>query len=153
MKCRSRIVAAAIWLISLPLLAQSGLDPEQADRYHELNAELRCLVCQNQTIAESNAPLAKDLRDQVEKQILAGRSNEQILGYMTDRYGDFVRYRPPWNARTLMLWVGPFVLVLLGLLFIWRSMIRRRPADTADQALGTADPESVRRILDEVTKR
>lgn len=139
--------------ISVNLHAQSQLDAEQAERYHELNAELRCLVCQNQTIAESNAPLAKDLRAQVETQILAGRSNQQILTYMTERYGDFVRYRPPWSGRTLMLWVGPFVLVLIGLFTIWRSMIRSAPRKDAGSADDRTDPQAVQRILDEVSRR
>ena len=139
--------------ISINAHAQSQLDKQQAERYHELNAELRCLVCQNQTIAESNAPLAKDLREQVETQILAGRSNQQILAYMTERYGDFVRYRPPLSARTLMLWLGPFLLVLVGLFAIWRSMIRSTPSKESGMAEAAADPQAVQRILDEVSKR
>ena len=149
----SRWILILLVVMSAKLHAQSQLDAEQAERYHELNAELRCLVCQNQTIAESNAPLAKDLRAQVETQILAGRSKQQILTYMTDRYGDFVRYRPPWSGRTLMLWVGPFLMVLIGLFAIWRSMIRSAPPTERRSADETADLQAVQRILDEVSKR
>lgn len=146
----------SLWLLlglSFNLCAQSQLEGEQAERYHELNAELRCLVCQNQTIAESNAPLAKDLREQVETQILAGRSNEQILAYMTERYGDFVRYRPPWSGRTVMLWLGPFLLVLVGLIVLRRSLFRSGSDSQNEHADQMADPQIVKRILDEVSKR
>ena len=129
--------------------AQESLDAAKADRYQALIEELRCLVCQNQTIAESNAPLAKDLREQVERQLREGRSDEQILAYMTERYGDFVRYRPPLDARTAALWIGPFVLVLLGMLVAWRQVIRNRRRDAEADAV---DPQAVQRLLDEVKK-
>lgn len=144
-----------VWMLIMVLvlgsasaMAQQNLDDAQNARYQVLIEELRCLVCQNQTIAESNAPLAKDLRDQVERQILAGRSDEQILAYMTERYGDFVRYRPPLDARTAALWGGPFVLVLLGLFVVRRQVIRNRRAQLAE----AADPQAVQRLLDEVKK-
>lgn len=144
-----------VWMLIMVLvlgsasaMAQQNLDDAQNARYQVLIEELRCLVCQNQTIAESNAPLAKDLRDQVERQILAGRSDEQILAYMTERYGDFVRYRPPLDARTAALWGGPFFLVLLGLFVVWRQVIRNRRAQLTE----AADPQAVQRLLDEVKK-
>lgn len=143
------IVVTALLLGSASAAAQERLDDAQTARYQVLIEELRCLVCQNQTIAESNAPLAKDLRDQVERQILAGRSDEQILAYMTARYGDFVRYRPPLDARTAALWGGPFVLVLLGMLVAWRQVIRNRQARGTVEA---TDPQAVQRLLDEVKK-
>lgn len=142
------VLIMVLGLGSASAMAQQNLDDAQNARYQVLIEELRCLVCQNQTIAESNAPLAKDLRDQVERQILAGRSDEQILAYMTERYGDFVRYRPPLDARTAALWGGPFVLVLLGLFVVWRQVIRNRRAQLAD----AADPQAVQRLLDEVKK-
>lgn len=89
-------------------------DPVTESRLKGLAEELRCLVCQNQTIADSNAPLAHDLRNQIREQIARGRTDSDIRDYMVERYGDFVLYRPPLRATTVLLWVGPFVLLLAG---------------------------------------
>jgi len=133
-----------------PILLAAGLAaaqaPDDADaRYHALIAELRCLVCQNQSIAESNAPLAGDLRDQVRAQIAAGKTDAEILEFVTARYGDFVRYRPAFKGMTLLLWVGPFAVLLLAgamaVVFIRRSRAGAPPA--------AADPQRVRAVLDE----
>ena len=119
--------------------------PEDETRYRALIAELRCLVCQNQSIAESNAPLAEDLRVQVRAQIAAGRSDAEIIEFLTARYGDFVRYRPAFKGKTLVLWLGPFgVLLVAGTLaavFIRRS--RAAPAPTPP------DPQQLGRLLDD----
>jgi cytochrome c-type biogenesis protein CcmH len=103
--------------------------PESAleERTKDLAHELRCLVCQNQTIADSNAPLAQDLRNQIREQLAAGRSEREVIDYMVTRYGDFVLYRPPFKATTLALWLGPFVLLALGALIFWRRVARRPP--------------------------
>ena len=93
-----------------------------------LAAELRCLVCQNQTIADSNAPLAEDLRNQVREKMRAGASDSEIVDYMVARYGDFVRYRPPFKTTTLLLWIGPLLLLAAGFLVLLRRVLRRRPA-------------------------
>lgn len=95
-------------------------------RYRRLVAELRCLVCQNQTLAESNAPLAVDLREQVRARIVAGESDAEVLTYLTVRYGDFVLYRPRFSALTAVLWLAPVLLLLGGGLYAWR-LIRVRP--------------------------
>lgn len=95
-------------------------------RYQSMIAELRCLVCQNQNIAESNAPLAQDLRREVYQMIQTGRSDRDIIDFMVQRYGDFVLYRPPLNAVTLALWAGPAVLALLGFAFLLQVLARRR---------------------------
>jgi cytochrome c-type biogenesis protein CcmH len=87
--------------------------------------ELRCLVCQNQTIADSNAPLALDLRNQIREQLAAGSSDREVIDYMVARYGDFVLYRPPFKATTLALWLGPFLLLALGAFLFWRRVARR----------------------------
>ena len=115
-------------LLALALLAGSAWaqDPALEKRVTGLAHELRCLVCQNQTIADSNAPLAVDLRNQIRTQIAQGRSDDQIRAYMVERYGDFVLYRPPLKASTLALWIGPFVLLLGGALLLWRRIARRR---------------------------
>jgi cytochrome c-type biogenesis protein CcmH len=125
------------------LTPQEGtLTPEQDARYRTLIHELRCLVCQNQTIADSNADLAADLRRQVHDRIAAGESDAQIRRYVTDRYGDFVLYKPPFNARTAALWVGPFLLVLLGVVLVVRLLRRTRAAAPA------APPADARRLRD-----
>jgi cytochrome c-type biogenesis protein CcmH len=96
-----------------------------------LSHELRCLVCQNQTLADSNAPLAVDLRNQVREQLAAGASEQQVIDFMVARYGDFVLYRPPFKASTLALWLGPFALLALGAFLAWRRVARRRAGDPA----------------------
>ena len=107
----------------------AALNESQQARYDVWINELRCLVCQNQTIAESNAPLAADLRVQVEKQIEAGRSDEEIRLYLTDRYGDFVLYNPPLQSSTWLLWFAPFVLLAIALAFVIRWLTKQK--DTA----------------------
>jgi len=89
-------------------------DPVAQKRAMELAAKLRCLVCQNQSIADSEADLANDLRRQVREQIAAGKTDEQIIKFMTDRYGDFVLYEPPMRASTVLLWIGPLLLLVAG---------------------------------------
>ena len=106
-------------------------DAGEEQRYRNLIAELRCLVCQNQSLSDSDADLAKDLRDQVYTMVRAGQSNDDIVDYLVARYGDFVRYRPPFNAATLVLWVGPFLLLAIGALVLTRTVRKRSPAATA----------------------
>ena len=126
-------------------------NPELEKRVLELSNELRCLVCQNQTIADSNADLAVDLKNQVRKQLSEGRSKEEILKYMTDRYGDFVLYKPPFNAATIMLWVGPFLLMLFGLFFLVRQ-IKQRRQDLLGESFSPQDIERARQLLDRKTE-
>ena len=101
-------------------------DPVLEQRVMYLANELRCLVCQNQTIADSQADLAVDLRNQVREQLKQGKSEEEILAYMVERYGDFVRYRPPMKMQTLVLWVGPFLLLAGGMFAAPASVARNR---------------------------
>ena len=101
-------------------------DPSLDRRVAELAHELRCLVCQNQTIADSNAPLAIDLRNQIREQLAAGKSERDVMDFMVARYGDFVLYRPPFKASTAALWLGPFVLLVLGALILYRRLVRQR---------------------------
>jgi cytochrome c-type biogenesis protein CcmH len=100
-------------------------DPEMQARFERITNELRCLVCQNQTIADSNAELAQDLRGKTREMLLAGASDDEIRSYMTDRYGDFVLYRPPLSAKTWVLWAAPGLLLLGGGLAVF-AVIRRR---------------------------
>ncbi len=104
------------------------MDPVQAARAVRLAEQLRCLVCQNQSIAESNAELANDLRGQIREQIAAGKTDDEIVAYMVNRYGDFVLYRPPFKATTLLLWAGPALLLVGGALVLARNVRRRQGA-------------------------
>jgi cytochrome c-type biogenesis protein CcmH len=138
-----RLVAALLFLAGWPLFAAAGQamptenDPVAAARAVQLANELRCLVCQNQSLAESNADLAVDLRRQIREQIAAGRSDPEIVNFMVARYGDFVLYRPPFKASTLLLWLGPALLVAAGLVVLaWQLRARRRreqPALTREE--------------------
>jgi cytochrome c-type biogenesis protein CcmH len=110
-------------------------DPALQHRYETLNRELRCLVCQNQPIADSNAGLAVDLRREVKEMIEAGRTDDEIRTFMTDRYGDFVLYNPPLTARTYLLWAAPVLLLAIALYAIF-SIVRRRARQPID-----IDPE------------
>ncbi len=103
-------------------------DPVMAKREVDLALQLRCLVCQNQSIAESNAGLAQDLRKQLREQIAAGKTDAQIIDYMTSRYGDFVLYKPPFKATTTLLWAGPALLLVIGVFVAMRMMRARRDA-------------------------
>ena len=107
-------------------------DPALELRVQRLANELRCLVCQNQTIADSNAELAVDLRNQVREQLRQGKSEEEILAYMVQRYGDFVRYRPPVKMQTLVLWIGPFLLLAGSVFALMRHLRRRRQMPESD---------------------
>ena len=95
--------------------APTAFDPIAHQRVVEVSEQLRCLVCQNQSIADSNAELAVDLRNQVIEQVKAGKTNKEIVDYMVERYGDFVLYKPPFKANTVILWLGPVALFLVGL--------------------------------------
>ena len=122
-------------LVSAIALAQEAKGPHEA-RVKALAEELRCLVCQNQTIADSSAPLAQDLRNQIRGQVAEGRSDEQIRAYMVERYGDFVLYRPPFKAATALLWLGPPLLILAGILVFWRVVRRPREAPAPAEMAG-----------------
>ena len=119
---------ARVLMFSLAVLCVNawGQDPDLDKRVNALAAELRCLVCQNQTLADSNAPLAIDLRNQVREQLKAGKSEQDVIDFMVARYGDFVLYRPPLKASTLALWAGPFLILLGGLWLLARRIRGRR---------------------------
>ncbi|HEY5719714.1 MAG TPA: cytochrome c-type biogenesis protein [Gammaproteobacteria bacterium] len=126
--------------------------PEQEARFKTLSGQLRCLVCQNQSIGDSNAELAQDLRREVYEMIKAGQSDPQIVGFLVDRYGDFVLYKPPVTTTTALLWAGPFLLIVLGLFFLIR-FIRARVA-TADggQALSAEEQARLDTLLHDPAK-
>ena len=120
---------------------------QQERRYNLLIEELRCLVCQNQNLADSNADLAKDLREKTYEMIKAGSSNEEIVEYMVDRYGDFVLYRPPVKLTTVILWTGPFVLLLIGVWGLVRLIRQRQKQPIA--TLSQEQHEQAQRLLHE----
>jgi cytochrome c-type biogenesis protein CcmH len=119
-------------MYKLLLVLACGLAAAQDDaalekRVRELSTELRCLVCQNQTLADSNAPLAVDLRNQVREQLKAGKSERDVVDFLVARYGDFVLYRPPLKASTVLLWTGPFLLLAFGLFLLVLRLRRKAP--------------------------
>jgi len=118
----SCLLGAAVFAKDAPPVAD---DPALEARMQRIAVELRCLVCQNQTIADSHAGLAEDLRREIREQLQRGASDEQVVQYMTDRYGDFIRYRPPVKGSTLALWLGPVVLLVGGLLVLVLVLRRR----------------------------
>jgi cytochrome c-type biogenesis protein CcmH len=122
--------------------------PEQEQAYQTLITELRCLVCQNQTIADSNADLAKDLRRQVYEMLQQGKSQQQIVDFMTERYGDFVLYNPAFNLKTWLLWGGPVVFLFVGLLTVF-WLVRRKKSHVPHTALSSAQQSRLNAILKE----
>ncbi len=100
-------------------------NPALQARYEHITQELRCLVCQNESIADSNVELASDLRRQVREMLAAGKSDDAIFAFMTDRYGEFVRFRPPVEPKTLLIWGAPFIMLALGVIIIFRVARQR----------------------------
>lgn len=97
-------------------------DSQAQQRFQQLNKTLRCLVCQNQDLADSHASLANDLRQQIYQQIQDGKTDQEIVGYLTSRYGDFILFKPPLKSTTYFLWFGPGLFLLIGLGFLWRCL-------------------------------
>lgn len=127
-------------------LKDAGLEA----RARELSAELRCLVCQNQSIDDSDAPLAKDLRRLVRERLVAGDSNTEVKSFLVDRYGDFVLLKPPFGLHTLILWLGPAFVLLATIAFIVNAMRRRRVASSVEQpqsGLSADEEERLQRLL------
>ena len=121
--------------------------PEHEARYHSLLDELRCLVCQNQNLADSNAELAQDLRNQTYKMIQDDRLDSEIIEYMVERYGDFVLYRPPLKTSTIFLWYGPLVLLIIAIAVYWSYITRFRKQAKVD--ISDKDRERVKKLLGE----
>ena len=131
-------LTAALLFLAFSALAQEPLvfdDPEQEARYKQLTAELRCVVCQNQNLADSDAPLAQDLRKEIYEMMQTGQSNEQIKTFLVDRYGDFVLYRPVMEGNTLALWLIPGVLLGIGAIAVFFT-VRNRKQKLAAQRKG-----------------
>ena len=129
--------------------AYSFSNPEQQADYQSLVSELRCLVCQNQTIGDSNAELAADLRRQVYEMLQQGKSKDDVLQFMTERYGDFVLYKPPFKATTGLLWLGPVAFLVVGLIAVFFMIRHKKTKLTTDVAEDAEKLAAVRRLLDD----
>lgn len=146
-------ITVAALLTALAMLAHgkealpASSDPALEARVLGIAEELRCLVCQNETIAASHADLAVDLRKQIRVQLQAGQTQQQILDFMVERYGDFVLYRPPFQARTLLLWLGPFALLAIAVAVLVVNVRRRRRSALA-QEWSPAQSQRARALLD-----
>jgi len=136
----------ALILAFLVFFSVPGNADDNEQRIRQLEEKLRCLVCQNQSLADSNAELAGDLRRQVREQVAAGRSDEQIVAYLVQRYGDFVLYEPPFKATTALLWIGPFALLAAALLVLV-AVLRRRKRAPEEPALAMDEKRLVERVL------
>ncbi len=144
-------LASIMLLVATLQLSAQEAQPLQADaaveaQVQRLSNELRCLVCQNQTLADSHADLAQDLQQEIREMAAKGMSDQAIIDYLVARYGDFVRYKPPLNKTTSLLWLGPFALLLaggIGLLL----MLRRRQVMQAEAPLTAAEAKQVRELL------
>ncbi|MBM4138539.1 MAG: cytochrome c-type biogenesis protein CcmH [Nitrospira sp.] len=147
---------ALMMLLSGPAWAEEarplGDDPVVEARLKTLAVELRCLVCQNQTLADSNAPLAEDLRREVRAMIVKNMSDQEIIEFLVSRYGDFVLYRPPLKLTTTVLWVGPFVLLAVGAIALVVAL-KRRGQKVADAAITEEEHRRVEQLLSEGVKR
>ena len=146
-----RAIYLIVFLLSFNAFAgvevQSFANQQQEQTYKKLINVLRCLVCQNQNLADSNAELAQDLRKKIIEMIEAGKSEQQIVDYMVTRYGDFVLYRPPLKKSTFLLWVGPFLILLIGLLILIVFIRRQQQSETP--SLSEEQQKRARKLLDE----
>lgn len=124
----------------------SAADPVLEERVMKLSRELRCLVCQNETLADSRADLAVDLRNQIREQMKAGKSDKEIIAYLTDRYGKFVLYRPPVDPTTYLLWFGPFILLLAGLVLLFHY-VKQRSGLIAESPLSSEERRRAEALL------
>jgi len=157
----NRFVLSLVLICSTAIVASAQLrrpvsndppDPAVEQRLAKLSQELRCLVCQNETLADSRADLAEDLRDEIRTQIRAGKSDQEIIAFLTQRYGDFILYRPPVRPKTYLLWFGPFVLLLAGLALLFRYVKRRRDM-IEEQPLSNADRAQVEKLLSSASRK
>ena len=144
------LIMLALLLMPVVLMAEEArplaANPVIEAQVHRLSEELRCLVCQNQTLADSSAPLAEDLRNEIREMAAKGLSDQEIIDYLVARYGDFVRYRPPLKTTTALLWLGPFALLLgggVGLIII----LRQRQRQGVDAPLTAEESRKVAELL------
>jgi cytochrome c-type biogenesis protein CcmH len=136
------LLAPLAWADAPPQPQPSPQQPQpqtvDPDRFYQLTSQLRCLVCQNESLADSDASLAIDLKNEIRARMAAGQSDAQIKKFLVDRYGNFVIYRPPFTAATLLLWLAPLLLVLIGILAMWRTMRAKAASGMQGDADGGA---------------
>lgn len=146
-----------LFLALLPALSFAAIDVDQLEnddlraRYQTLIDELRCPKCQNQNLAGSDAPIATDLRQELRRQLREGKSDQEILNYLVVRYGEYITYRPPFDARTALLWAGPALMVIVGAVVILVLLRRHRPQTSP--ALSAAERERLQRLLEDDTSQ
>src|SRR5690554_341162 len=141
-----------IWLLALPVRAEVmevyDFDTRaEEQRYQNLIAELRCPKCQNQNIADSNAPISKDMRDEVYRMMQGGASNDEIVGALVDRFGEFVQYKPPVDKRTILLWAFPAIAVIGGFLIVAGVVMRSGRRETQEPVLSPEEKARVEQLL------
>lgn len=146
--CSVLIVLMSLWVV--PTMAAIDVyefsSPEQEKVFHQLTRELRCPKCQNQDIADSDAELAKDLRDKTYVMLHEGNSKQDVIDYMVARYGNFILYKPPFMASTMILWFGPVIVILLGIFLVIRRT-RKQPRNLADNALSAEQQARLNELL------
>ena len=141
------MLSVSVLVVEARVEAYHFEDPAQEARYKQLIDELRCLVCQNQNLADSNAELAQDMRRLTYEMVSKGASNEEVVLFMVERYGDFVLYRPPFKTSTALLWVGPFIILAVGVMVL--VMLIRKRAVEPPPVLENQDHERAKRLLDD----
>lgn len=148
MLMRILMLAAMLWLPAAyaAIDVYNFDDPKKEETFRELLKELRCPKCQNQDIADSNAELAKDLREKTYQMLQEGSSKEEVVDYMVARYGNFILYKPPFMASTLILWAGPVLVLLIGLVVVL-VRTRKKPALAADETLSEEEKQRLKRLL------
>jgi cytochrome c-type biogenesis protein CcmH len=149
-KLSSLLIVSILLVFAQTAMAKEAVpmaeDPALEKRVNEIAGELRCLKCQNQTIADSHAGLAIDLKNQVRDMVKAGKTQDEIVDYMVQRYGDFVRYRPPVKPTTYLLWAGPFLLFVMGLILLVANLKKRKTV-VADAPLSDEESQRLQSIL------
>ncbi|MBO1519807.1 cytochrome c-type biogenesis protein [Oceanisphaera pacifica] len=147
--CSILVLLAGLWLTPSAMAAIDVYEfdsPKQEEVFHELTRELRCPKCQNQDIGDSDAELAKDLRDKTYVMLQEGKSKDDVVEYMVARYGNFILYKPPVMASTLILWVSPVIVIVLGLLMVF-ARARKKTRDNADSDLSAEEKERLANLL------
>lgn len=155
---RKLLYVLLLFFIALPLAHAAeapsvAADPVLEERVVALAAELRCLVCQNQSLEDSHAELAMDLKHQIREKLRQGESEREILDYMVERYGDFVLYRPPVKSTTWLLWFGPVLLLVLGFVVLFMKLRQRRSAIAKKPVLSAAEHARAASLLSETAER
>ena len=139
------VVTFSLSSVAAPIETFKFDSPETEKVFHKLSEELRCLVCQNQNIAESNADLAKDLRLEIYTMLSDGKSEDEIVDFMVERYGDYVLYRPPFKPMTWLLWFGPAIVFAFGLVYVVRFM-KSQSSKTQVESLSDEDMQRIKNL-------